>query len=81
MIEAAVSLLLGIIIGSIAYGHLREQVRQHKVQQDERNALFFKEIDLLKTSNTETTRNLNKILVTLERLSSDINYIKKHIEK
>jgi len=81
MLEAAVALFIGLIVGAVGYGNLQEKVKSNKQISDDRYVLLTKELDAIKSNNDTTTKILHEIQVSLKGLSSDIFYIKKAIDK
>lgn len=79
--EAIISLIIALAVFIFGYGILSEKVRSNKNTADERHNYYVKELDELKASNVHLRENLNDILVTLQKLSSDIGFIKETIKK
>lgn len=80
MMEAIVALIISLITFAIGYGILIQKVNSNKQISDERYNLVIKDIDSLQETNDETSKVLTDIKVTLQRLSSDIHYIKEKME-
>ena len=79
--EAIISLIIALAVFIFGYGILSEKVRSNKTTADERHNYYVKELDELKDANADTKKHLNEILVTLQKLSSDIGFIKETIKK
>lgn len=79
MIEAIITLLISLIIFAFGYGNLQGRVTANKEAAEERFKLMQKELDSLSESNSETHDAVNKILITLEGNSKDLQFIKEKL--
>lgn len=80
MEEAIISLFVSLFIFVFGYGQLHAKVKSNRELSDGRYALVQKELDAIKDANDDTQKSLTEIKVTLQRLSSDIHYIKENIK-